>query len=283
MHDLNEVLEQYKNKLIQLKYSPITISNYCKYFRDFRNTFEKFDLLNVKPEKIDKYILYLAKKDDISISQQNQRINAIKFYYVMILGKERQYSIINRPVEENKPPQFFSKDEVKRILESCNNIKHRSILALLYSAGLRRAELINLNIADIDSDNMVVKVKGGKGNKDRDSLLSEYTLQLLRKYYKSYKPKVYLFEGAKGNRYSASSIENIVKKSAKKAGITKNATPHMFRHSFATHLLEQGKDSRYIQELLGHTSANTTQIYTHVTNNAISRISNPIDELFEED
>jgi len=152
-----------------------------------------------------------------------------------------------------------------------------------YSTGLRRSELIDLEISDIDSERMVVNIKGAKGKKDRISLLSENTLQILREYYKSYKPKVYLFESPKGGKYSPTSVANILKKSAKKAGISKNVTPHMLRHSFATHLLEQGTDLRYIQELLGHNSSKTTEIYTHVSKKAIDRIRNPIDDLFEKD
>ena len=135
---------------------------------------------------------------------------------------------------------------------------------LIYSAGLRRSELIDLEIPDIDSERIVVNIKGAKGKKDRISLLSENTLRLLRDYYKIYKPKVYLFEGSNGSKYSPTSIAKILKNSAQKAGITKNVTPHMLRHSFATHLFEQGTDSRYIQELLGHNSSKTTEIYTHV-------------------
>ncbi len=280
---MNKVLEQYRNRLIQQRYSQNTIDIYCNYFKDFCNFFKNSDLLNIKPEQINKYILDLIEINNISISQQNQRINAIKFYYEKILGREKQYYSLHRPKKEHKLPKVLSKNEVKRILYSCNNIKHRCILMLIYSSGLRRSELINLEISDIDSERMVVNIKGAKGKKDRISLLSENTLHLLRNYYKSYKPKVYLFEGPKGGKYSPTSIANILKKSAQKAGITKNVTPHMLRHSFATHLLEQGTDLRYIQELLGHNSSKTTEIYTHVSKKAIDRIRNPIDDFFEKD
>ena len=152
---------------------------------------------------------------------------------------------------------------------------------LIYSAGLRRSELIELKISDIDSERMVITIRGAKGKKDRITLLSKNALAMLRDYYKEYRPRNYLFEGQTGGKYSTTSVANILRNSARKAGMSKNVTPHMLRHSFATHLLEQGTDLRYIQELLGHNSSKTTEIYTHVSKKAIDKIQNPIDELFE--
>lgn len=280
---MNEVLEKYNNRLIQQRYSQNTIDIYCNYFKDFCNNFKDSKLENIKPEQINEYILDLIKTKSISISQQNQRINAIKFYYEKILGLEKHYYALYRPKKEYKLPKVLSKNEMKRIFNSCNNIKHRCILMLIYSAGLRRSELIDLEISDIDSERMVVNINGAKGKKDRISLLSENTLGLLRDYYKIYKPKVYLFEGSNGSKYSPTSIAKILKNSAQKAGITKNVTPHMLRHSFATHLLEQGTDLRYIQELLGHNSSKTTEIYTHVSKKAINKIKNPVDDFFDQE
>ena len=151
---------------------------------------------------------------------------------------------------------------------------------LIYSAGLRRSELIDMKITDIDSERMITNVNGAKGKKDRISLLPENMLRLLREYYKNFKPQKCLFEGAKGGKYSPTSIANILKKAAQKAGVNKTVTPHMLRHSFATHLLEQGTDLRYIQELLGHNSIKTTEIYTHVSKKGINKIRNPIDDFF---
>lgn len=190
----------------------------------------------------------------MSVSQQNQRINAIKFYYEKILGRGKEYYEIYRPKKEYKLPKVLSKNEIKMILASCNNIKHYCILMLIYSAGLRRSELIQLKISDIDSERMILNIRGSKGKKDRMSLLSENVLKILRNYYKEYKPKEYLFEGAKGGKYSATCIANILRNAALKAGIKKSVTPHMLRRSFATHLLEQGTDLRYIQELLDITA-----------------------------
>ena len=151
------------------------------------------------------------------------------------------------------------------------------MLSLLYSAGLRRSELLHLKISDIDSKRMVIRVKNGKGRKDRYTLLSETLLIDLRSYFLQYRPKTWLFEGEKGDQYSGSSVLKIVKKAACKAKIRKKVVPHMLRHSFATHLLESGTDIRYIQKLLGHSSTRTTEIYTHVATNILSKIKNPLD------
>lgn len=278
---MEEVLRQYKDLLVQKRYSQNTQDIYCSYFKDFFIYFRIEELEDITTAKINSYILDLIKSKNISISQQNQRINAIKFYYEKVLGRKKEYYELHRPRKENKLPKVLSKNEVKNILDSCNNIKHKCILMLIYSAGLRRSELIDLKITDIDSERMVINIIGAKGKKDRISLLSVNTLNLLRKYYKEYRPQKWLFEGQKGGNYSPTSIAKLLKNSANKAGIHKNVTPHMLRHSFATHLLEQGTDLRYIQELLGHSSSKTTEIYTHVSKRAIDKITNPIDEFFE--
>lgn len=276
-----DVLKQYKDLLIQKRYSPNTERIYCHYFRDFVNYFDGVNIDHLTKEQINSYILRLIRKQQISTSQQHQRINAIKFYYEKILGGEKQYYELHRPQKEHKLPKVLSKNEVRRIIEAAENLKHKCILMLLYSAGLRRSELINLKISDVDSERMVIHVTGAKGKKDRITLLSENLLELLRHYYKEYRPKYYLFEGQAGGKYSPTSVANILRSAAQKAGIRKQVTPHMLRHSFATHLLEQGTDLRYIQELLGHNSSKTTEIYTHISRQAIDKIKNPMDDFFD--
>lgn len=184
---------------------------------------------------------------------------------------------IERPAKKEKLPEILSKEEVKKLINQPKNSKHKCILALLYSAGLRRNELLNLKISDIDSDRMVIRVQGGKGGKDRYTLLSKDLLTDLRYYFRLYRPKVWLFEGAGGGKYSGTSVLKIVKKAAEKAKIGKKVVPHTLRHSFATHLLEAGTDLRYIQTLLGHGSSKTTEIYTHVATNVLTTIQNPLD------
>jgi len=274
-------LRKYKDLLIQNRYSKNTQDIYCSYFKEFCNYFQNENIENMTTAQINLYILDLIKSKNISISQQNQRINAIKFYYEKVLGREKQYYELHRPKKEHKLPKVLSKQEVKRIFDVTKNLKHKCILMLIYSAGLRRSELLNLIPTDIDSERMVLHIKGAKGKKDRISLLSENLLQLLRQYYKEYHPKKNLFEGLNGGKYSASSVTRILKNSAVKAVIRRTVTPHMLRHSFATHLLEQGTDLRNIQKLLGHESSKTTEIYTYLSKKAIDKIKNPMDDFFE--
>ncbi len=247
--------------------------------RSFKEEFSERKLDSITTQEINKYILKLIRTRGISNSQQNQRINAIKFYYEKVLGRKRMYYNVNRPKKEKRIPRILTVEEVELLLQHCTNLKHKCILMTLYSGGLRRSELINLKISDIDSQRMLIRITNSKGNKDRNTLLSEKLLKLLRDYYRYHKPKIWLFEGQGGGQYSATSIANILRKALKKAQIEKNATPHTLRHSFATHLLEQGINLRYIQELLGHSSIKTTEIYTHVSSKQLSKIKNPLDNL----
>ena len=184
---------------------------------------------------------------------------------------------IERPRKEKKLPKVLSMQEVRDLIDATNNMKHRCILSLLYSAGLRRSELINLKPLDIDSERMIIKINNAKGKKDRYTLLATATLNDLRIYYKQYRPQGYLIEGRNKAQYSPTSISKIITNAAFTAGIKKNVTPHTLRHSFATHLLENGTDLRYIQILLGHSSTKTTEIYTHVATKNFISIKNPLD------
>nr|WP_321356984.1 site-specific tyrosine recombinase/integron integrase [uncultured Draconibacterium sp.] len=274
---------KYTDKLIQKRYSESTIRTYSAYFKDFLHHFNGHKIDELSIEEINTYIKQLVEEEHISASQQNQRINAIKFYYEKILEREKFLYQIDRPKKSKQLPQVLSKNEVKEIIKHCSNIKHRCILSLIYSAGLRRSELINLKISEIESERGLIKIKDAKGKKDRYTLLSPALLNQLREYYKQYRPRHWLFEGnSPRSQYSTTSIANILNEAAYKARIYRRVTPHMLRHSFATHLLEQGTDLRYIQELLGHGSSKTTEIYTHVTNKNIGKIKNPLDDLFND-
>ncbi len=271
------VPKAYTDHLIQRRYSKSTYKAYTSYFRQFMDYFIDKDIDFLSHEEINDYILDLMKQKKISVSQQNQRINAIKFYYEKVLNREKVKYGIKRPKKEKKLPTVLSKEEVKRILEGAANLKHRTILTTIYSGGLRRSELINLKIEDIDSERGLIKICGSKGKKDRYTLLSERLLALLRDYYKEYRPQVWLFEGMNKSQYSATSVEKVFHKAVQRAGIKKHVTPHSLRHSFATHLLEQGINLRYIQEILGHEDSRTTEIYTHVASNELGQIKNPLD------
>lgn len=269
----------YLKKLEQKRYSPQTIKTYTHYFKDFQKYFIDKKLSDISIDEINNYIHELIKEKEISISQQNQRINSIKFYYEKVLGREKEYYKIERPHKEKTLPDVLSKEEIYDMIKLTRNIKHQCIIALIYSCGLRRSEAINMQLTDIDSKRMLVKVRAAKGKKDRYVQLSSYTLELLRNYYKLDKPKLWVFEGVNGLKYSAESILNVVKHAAKRAKIKKRVYTHILRHSFATHHLEQGTDLRYIQEWLGHGSSKTTEIYTHVSKKDFIKFRNPIDDL----
>ena len=266
----------YLDKLEIKRYSNNTVKSYISCFEKFINHYPNIKIDQLNEKDVRDYILFLVRRD-LSNSYINQAINSIKFYYEIVLGMPNRFYQIERPRKEKKLPKILSNAEVKKLISATTNIKHKCILALLYSAGLRRGELLNLRPSDIDSERMLVKVNDAKGNKDRYTLLAKSTLKDLRLYYKQYRPKDYLFEGRKGDRYSASSVANIIKQTTKKARIKKHVTAHTLRHSFATHLLENGTDLRYIQILLGHNSTKTTEIYTHVASNTFNSIKNPLD------
>ena len=272
--------EGYLELLERKRYSPSTIKTYRAYFSDFMEYHKGRNIDRLKVADINKYILYLVNEKKISVSQQNMRINAIKFYYEQVKGGKRQYyGGITRAKEYKSLPEVLSLNEVCRILSYLSNRKHRCMISLIYSAGLRRSELLNLTPKDIISERMLVRIMG-KGRKCRYSLLSEKLLKELREYFKEYRPQKWLFEGeTPGEQYSASALVKILKEAASRAGIKHRVHVHMLRHSFATHLLEQGTDLRTIQELLGHNDIKTTSIYLHVTSAHKSSIPNPLDSL----
>lgn len=277
-HRKLDVPPGYREMLEQKRYSQNTQKVYISYMRDFVNMFHKFELKEVSKEQINQYILWLIRQKNISTSQQNQRINAIKFYYEKVLGQPRQLYEIDRPRKGRSLPEVLSKEEVKRLLEATENKKHKCLIALIYTCGLRRSEAIHLKLGDVDSKRMMIKISDAKGDKDRYVNFPASLLSMLREYYLEYKPSEYVFEGAPGQPYSAESVWKVVKQMAHKAGIRKRVYPHILRHSFATHHIEQGIDIRYIQEWMGHESIKTTQRYTHVTNGQFT-FKNLLDDL----
>ncbi|QWG05568.1 site-specific integrase [Flammeovirga yaeyamensis] len=247
-----------------------------KGYKDLRNIEEGQQSKSL----LEQFLFHLVSVEKKSDSYQNQALNAVKFYLEKVLERDYCYYNVQRPRKKDKLPVVLSIEEIKSIFSNINNLKHKAILMTIYSAGLRIGELIDLEIKDIDSKRMLIRVVEGKGNKDRNTLLSEKNLQILRTYFKEYKPKKYLFEGEKeGNKYSRTSIAKILKRAVLKSKIQKRVTVHTLRHTFATHLLENGVDLRYIQSLLGHNSAMTTQIYTHVSTKIVREIKSPLDNL----
>ena len=271
--------EEYILKLKELRYSASTIKSYKGLFEEFINYYHKYDIKTIDEKMIIAFMQYLVIERKISTSYQNQSINSIKFYYERVLGGQRKIYLVERPRKEKTLPEVLSEQEIVSVIQQIDNIKHKAIVLTIYSAGLRLSEVVNLRIKDIDSKRMKLFVQQAKGRKDRYTILSKKLLPVLRDYFKEYKPKEWLFEGAKGRQYSVSSVQTIVKDAYTRAGIKKKVSTHTLRHSFGTHLLENGTDLRYIQSLMGHESSKTTEIYTHITTKGFDQIQNPLDKL----
>ena len=268
--------------LVQKRYSKSTQTTYIEATRLFLRYWQhegKTELSTFTSNDINAFNHDYIVANGYSRSYQNQVVNALKLFFKTVEGLRLSPDAIERPRREHRLPHVLSKEEVKRLLEQTVNEKHRTMLSLIYACGLRRGELLALKLGDIDGKRKVLWVRGGKGAKDRMIPLSDKVLEMMRAYYKGHRPKVWLFEGAKaGERYSETSLQSVFKQACKRAGVNEKATLHWLRHSYATHLLEQGTDLRYIQELLGHKSSRTTEIYTHVSRRALERIRSPFDD-----
>lgn len=274
-----ESIVDFKEHMEQLRYSANTIQTYTEALSVFIRYLNNKPLVQVSQNDIETFNSEYIIKYNFSSSYQNQIINAIKLYFSKRRSIYLKTEELERPRKEFKLPIVFSLSEVENILNSINNIKHKAMLTLIYSCGLRCGELINLKIASIDSSRMTIHLHGAKGKKDRVVPLAPSALEILREYYKQYKPKTYLFNGEGSLQYSATSLQNVFRKAKKKANIHKKASLHTLRHSYATHLLESGVNLRYIQELLGHNSPKTTQIYTHVSSEECRKVISPLEKI----
>lgn len=274
----DQSIEQFKTYLIHRRYSESTIKSYCEAVKRFLKYFNS-SIEEITNEDLIIFNCYL-KENGLSNSLQNQITSGLKLFFERIQNKKIDFEKIERPRREHKLPNVVSKEEIRKLLAAPVNIKHRTMLSLLYACGLRRSELLNLRPSDIDSERGLIIIKQGKGNKDRIVPLPHKILEMLRTYYRACTPKKWLFEGqSSGNQYSPTSLAKILKKYAKRVGIKKPVSLHWLRHSYATHLLEQGTDLRIIQELLGHKSSKTTEIYTHVSTKNIQQVKSPFDDL----
>jgi len=274
-----EAIQTFIRYLNSKRYSPNTVKVYSDSMSTFLRYFSMKDITDISNDDLIDFNNNYILKNNFSSSFQNQVVNAVKIYFSAIHHKKIDVELIHRPRREKVLPNVLSKEEVKAILDAPYNLKHRAMLAMIYSCGLRRGELLNLTKFDVDSKRMIVIIRMAKGKKDRIVPLSPKILSLLRDYYKSYTPKEFLFEGQGGGKYSEKSLENVLKQSLFKARNKKPVTLHWLRHSYATHLLENGTDLRYIQDLLGHKSSKTTEIYTHVSTKNIQNIRSPFDDL----
>jgi len=260
-------LEKFKNILSFKNYSQNTIKIYLHYVEIFLLYFNK-DIYHISQKEA---ITYLLNKEYMSPSQQNQIISSIKSLYKYVLNNKLKSFKIERPRKERKLPRIIDKDLLKEKILSVSNKKHKAILSLAYSCGLRVSEVINLKIEDIDSKRIVININQAKGRKDRIVPLSNPLLQILRSYYKETLPHIYLFNGQKSLKYSATSCNKLIKKH-----IFDKISMHTLRHSSFTHLLESGVDINIIKEIAGHKSIKTTQIYTHISLNMLNKIKMPI-------
>lgn len=272
-----KILDTYSNHLIRMRYSKNTIKVYTSFFKQFIIFLKHKPIHKASENDVRKFQDYLVNNKKVATSTQNQAINAIKFYFEKVLGGEKKVYYIERPRKQKQLPKVLSEEQIFAILKATKNLKHKFIISLLYASGLRISELLNLRKTDILVEKNIIFVRFAKGNKDRTTVFAENLKKLYSLYLKEFKPNYWLFEGINRKKYSSTSVGNILKNASKKAGITQNVTPHMLRHSFATHMLEQGVDLRYIQQILGHSNSKTTEIYTHVTSKSLAKIKSPLD------
>lgn len=283
----NELTTETQNKLKEFeywmsarRYSISTINTYTDGLKVFLRFMTDKELKAIDNNDLQVFNNEYILANKFSAAYQNQIINGVKLFFRIVEQKAMQVELIYRPKSPKLLPNVLSKEEVKAILNAPKNIKHKAMLSLIYSCGLRRSELLNLKLTDIDSKRGLVIIKQSKGRKDRVAPLSDKILELLRDYYNAYKPQYWLFEGQdKKSQYDEKSLASVLKQSLAKSGIQKPVSLHWLRHSYATHLLENGTDLRYIQEILGHSSSRTTEIYTHVSNKSLQRITSPFDNL----
>ena len=262
------------------RYSENTINTYANAIEVFLSFYNTKPISEISNDDLIKFNNDYILANKFSASYQNQVINAVKLFFRIVELKTMQPELIHRPKSPKLLPNVLSKEEIKQILQAPSNIKHKAMLSLIYSCGLRRSELLNLKLTDIDSKRGLIIIRQSKGRKDRVAPLSDKILILLRDYYHAYKPTLWLFEGQdRRNKYDERSLQNVLKQALEKCHINKPVSLHWLRHSYATHLLENGTDLRYIQEILGHSSSRTTEIYTHVSNQNIQRITSPFDNL----
>ncbi|GEL12116.1 Site-specific recombinase XerD [Flavobacterium glycines] len=270
-------IEKFKQWMRSKRYSENTITTYCEALKSFLVFYREKAITDITNQDVIIYNNEYILKNNLSASYQNQIVNAIKLFFKIVLHSKMIIEELQRPKNAKKLPMVLSKEETFKLIDVTTNLKHKTLLALIYSAGLRISEAINMKITDIDNQRMLIHVKNAKGKKDRYTLLSTKVSELLKEYYAVYKPKTFIFEGQNNEQYSSRSAQSILQQAAKNASISKKISLHTLRHSFATHLLEAGTDLRYIQDLLGHSSPKTTMIYTHVSSTSLKKITNPFD------
>lgn len=284
INDVNAHVLPLMEQQLKLKaYSLSTRKTYLLEMAQLLYTLKDVPADNLTVNHLKRYMVYCYDKLKLKENTLHSRINALKFYYEQVLGREKFFWEIPRPKKQIIMPNVLGENEITRLFNTITNLKHKAILFTAYSAGMRISEVVNLQLKDIISDRMQIKITAAKGKKDRYVNLSPVLLDVLRNYIKKAepRPKVYLFEGeTQGEPYSSRSAQKVFQRARDAAGIRKDITFHSLRHSFATHLLEKGIDIRYIKDILGHFDIKTTQRYTHVSREKLIAIVSPLDDLW---
>lgn len=277
-----KALGRFVEQLKLRAYSPSTQKTYRKEFLQLLQLLKKKNAADLTAEDLRRYFVYCFEQLSLSENTLHSRINAVKFYFEQVLRRERFFWAIPRPKKAEQLPKILSQAEVAALLNGVTNKKHRTMLMLAYSAGLRVSEVVSIKTVDIDSSRMTIFLHRAKGKKDRVVPLSPVLLVMLREYARFYKPDKagYLFAGQEDGRpYSERSLQLVLQEAKQRAGIVKPGGIHLLRHSFATHLVERGTDVTMIQKLLGHNSVQTTMRYLHTSNKDVLRIISPLDDL----
>jgi site-specific recombinase XerD len=264
--------------MAQKRYSINTITTYKSMVITFFKYHNTKAVIEITKEDIIDFNINYILANNFSYTYQNQLVNAIKLFYKQITSSTLDLDQLDRPKKAKRLPEVLSLDEVKELLTLVSNTKHKALLSLLYSCGLRIGEALSLKLNSVDFNRLLIHVKSGKGRKDRFVPLSTTMVNLLQRYYAEYKPKDYVFEGRDNAAYSPVSARQVLKRAVKQTAIQKSITLHTLRHSYATHLLENGTDIRFIQELLGHKNPKTTMLYTHISTTSLEKIKNPFDD-----
>ncbi len=275
-----DALNLFVEKLQLKAYSPNTITTYKAEFAQLLYILKDKPATDLTADRLKAYFLYCINELRLTENTIHSRINAVKFYYEQVEGREKMFFDMPRPKKRIILPNVLAIRQVEKLFSKLENLKHKTMLYLAYSAGLRVSEVVNLKVHDIHAERLVINIKAAKGKKDRTVVLSQGILSLITKYHTAYKPQIWLFEGQYNNeKYSTRSLQQIFHRAKLAAEIKQEVTFHSLRHSYATHLHERGTDIKLIQELLGHNDIKTTMRYTHVSNLSLLQITSPFDNL----
>lgn len=274
--NIGNYAKQLSNAILDKRFSKNTEDSYVAQITKFLKHFEE---VATKPSEISEKQIKEYLRSFSNAASHRAALCAIKFFYTYVGRQPRKLDHVEYPRKDNKLPVVYSIEEIQKLFDACENLKHKVVLSLLYSTGLRISELLNLKWEDIDRSRMIITVVQGKGAKDRQVMLPPSLVPLLEKYWKEYKSKVYVLNGQFDLKYSETSVSSILKQLAQKAGIKKRIYPHLLRHCSFTHMVEAGTDINLVQRLAGHKSVKTTGIYLHISHNRISSIQSPINAI----